>query len=256
MEVLAKSKQVRQRTRTDQHTKKNLDRRGDGRIAFLWAGDGPGPGALPNDPFILLLRGVYQPVVHAPNLGLSSVNLNDGTYSTTTIYPIFGVQGSTDQDRAIGNFYVQFQGDLCAYHLPGGAIAMRFLLAPAGAPPGFNGLVPFPDGMGGFYLEGTFELAILEATGIYQPFAVGHNHMVDRLHQLANGSFDEFCFCPVATSGYPVSSPPRIECPTLDVSVACVRSKTLPDAVAETDLRRRHSEAQKVREKMPISCPY
>jgi hypothetical protein len=60
---------------------------------------------------------------------------------------------------------------------------------PAGAPPGFNDFVPFPDGTGGYYLEGTFELTILEATGIYQAFASGHNHMVDRLHQLADGQF-------------------------------------------------------------------
>ncbi|HXA64624.1 MAG TPA: hypothetical protein VNV82_05710 [Bryobacteraceae bacterium] len=161
------------------------------------------PGALPNNPFILLLTGVYQPVVHGPNLGLSSVNLSDGTYSKTEIYPIFGVQGSTDQDKTIGDFYVQFNGNLCAYHLPGGAIAMQFQPVPAGAPPGFNGFVPFPDGMGGNYLEGTFELTILEATGIYHAFAGGHNHMVDRLHQLANGSFDEFCFCNISQYQFP-----------------------------------------------------
>ena len=109
-------------------------------------------------------------MVHGPNLGLSTVNLSDGSYSKTEIYPIFGVQGSTDQDKAIGNFYVQFNGNLCAYDLPGGAIAMRFNPVPAGAPPGFNGFVPFPDGMGGTYLEGTFELTILEATGIYRDF--------------------------------------------------------------------------------------
>jgi hypothetical protein len=157
----------------------------------------------PNNPFILLLTGVYQPVVHGPNLGLSSVNLSDGSYSTTKIYPIFGVEGSTDQDKAIGDFYVQVNGNLCAYHLPGGAIAMRFNPVPLGAPAGFNGFVPFPDGMGGTYLEGTFELTILEATGIYHAFAGGHNHMVDRLHQLANGSFDEFCFCNISQYQFP-----------------------------------------------------
>jgi hypothetical protein len=59
-----------------------------------------------NNPFILLLKGVYQPVPqgHGPNLGLSGVNLNDGTYSTTKIYAIFGVPGSTDQDNAVGKF--------------------------------------------------------------------------------------------------------------------------------------------------------
>ena len=165
----------------------------------------------PNDPFILLLTGVYQPVVHGPNLGLSKagVNLNDGSYSVTKIYPIFGI--GSDSDKSIGNFYVQFTGNLCAYDLPGGAIAMSFDSVPAGAPPGFNGFVPplpdgtppFPDGMGGQYLEGTFELKILEATGIYREFQGGHNHMVDRLHQLANGKFDEFCFCNISTYQFP-----------------------------------------------------
>ena len=160
-------------------------------------------GAVPHDPFILLLKGVYQPVIHGPSLGLSAVNLSDGTYSRTEIYPIFGVQGSTDQDRTIGDFYVQFSGNLCAYHLLGGAIAMRFNDPPAGAPPGFNGFVSFPDGSGGYYLEGTFELKILEATGIYRAFAGGHNHMVDRLHQLANGTLDEFCFCNISQYQFP-----------------------------------------------------
>jgi hypothetical protein len=56
----------------------------------------------PNNPFILLLTGIYQPVVHGPNLGLSAVNLNDGSYSVTRIYPVFGIgneEGSTDQDK-------------------------------------------------------------------------------------------------------------------------------------------------------------
>jgi hypothetical protein len=92
---------------------------------------------------------------------------------------------------------------LCAYDLPDGALSMSFNAAPTGAPPGFNGFVPFPDGKHGFYLEGTFELMILEATGIYRDFQGGHNHMVDRLHQLANGSFDEFCFCNISQYQFP-----------------------------------------------------
>jgi hypothetical protein len=87
--------------------------------------------------------------------------------------------------------------------LPGGAIAMQFLPPPAGAPAGFNSFVPFPDGAGGYYLEGTFELTILEATGVYRAFQGGHNHMVDRLHQLADGSFDEFCFCNISQYQFP-----------------------------------------------------
>lgn len=43
----------------------------------------------PNNPFILLLHGIYQPVPTgkgpAGNLGLTAVNLNDGFYSKTQI---------------------------------------------------------------------------------------------------------------------------------------------------------------------------
>jgi hypothetical protein len=176
---------------------------------------------VPNDPFILLLTGIYQPVPigegPAGNLGLTTVNLSDGFYSKTQIYPVFGVCGANDQKKAIGTFYPEVTlangeitfnppgnpGFLCAYDLPGGAIAMQFLPPPAGAPAGFNGFVPFPDGTGGYYLEGTFELTILEATGVYRAFQGGHNHMVDRLHQLADGSFDEFCFCNISQYDFP-----------------------------------------------------
>jgi hypothetical protein len=162
---------------------------------------------VPNDPFIVLLKGLYQPVPAGQgpddNLGLSQVNLSDGSYSRTLIYPIFGISEKTHQDKPIGKFYAQFGGTLCAYDLPGGALAMSFNSPPECAPPGFNGFVPFPDGMGGSFLEGTFELMILEATGVYRAFQGGHNHMVDRLHQLANGSFDEFCFCNISQYDFP-----------------------------------------------------
>jgi hypothetical protein len=153
----------------------------------------------PTDPFILLLTGIYQPVPvgKGPNLGLTSVNLSDGSYSETRIYPVWGITnegGVADQDRTIGNFFVQFTGDKCAYQLPGGAIAMQFTS---------GGFTPHPDGNGGFFLEGTFELTILETTGVYRPFQGGHNHMVDRLHQLASGQYDEFCFCNISTYQFP-----------------------------------------------------
>jgi len=160
-----------------------------------------------HDPFILLLKGLYRPVPvrqgPANNLGLSTVNLSDGSYSKTRIYPIYGVDGANHQEKAIGTFYAQFVGMLCAYDLPGGALAMTFADVPAGAPAGFNGFVPFSDGAGGYYLEGTFELTIQEATGIYQDFQGGHNHMVDKLHQRADGSFNEFCFCNISTYQFP-----------------------------------------------------
>src|SRR5579864_7399824 len=88
------------------------------------------------DPFILLLKGIYGPVVDAPDLGLSAVDLNDGSYVTSKIYPVFGIAGSTNDatqtNDAVGNFFAQpgpvtrAGGKLCAYQIPGGALAMRF----------------------------------------------------------------------------------------------------------------------------------
>jgi hypothetical protein len=135
----------------------------------------------------LLLRGLYQPVVDGPDLGLSTVDLSDGSYSTTKIYPVFGTPGHTDVLEAIGDFYTQFTGNLCAYDIPGGAIAMKFT-------PHSN-TASVPDGSGGSYLQGTWELKIPEATGRYRSFVGGHNHMVDDLHLLASGDADEFCVC-------------------------------------------------------------
>ncbi len=162
----------------------------------------------PNDPLILLLHGLYQPVPigqgPADNLGLTTLNLSDGSYSRTQIYPIFGVDGANDQKKSIGNFYVSLKTHSCAYELPGGAIAMQFTGG------GFPMIIP--DGSGGQYDEGTFELSILEATGVYSPFKGGHNHMVDRLHQLVAGppfagfpssGYDEFCFCIISQYQFP-----------------------------------------------------
>ncbi len=142
----------------------------------------------PNDPFVLLLKGVYQPVKKVPDLGLTVVNL-DQTFSFTDIRPVNRIPGSSSADNAVlGKFYVQLNSpNFVAYDLPGGAMAMQFVSGGFGA--------PIPDGQGGFYFEGTFELPILEATGIYSSFKDGHNHMVDRLHLLADGHFDENCFC-------------------------------------------------------------
>jgi hypothetical protein len=140
----------------------------------------------PGESFVLLLKGLYQPVTDGPNLGLSMVDLSDGSYSKTRIYPVNGTPGNTNPAQPIGDFYVQFTGDLCAYHVPGGSFSMRFT----------DSNVEFvDDGQGGTFMEGTFELTILEGTGIYQPFAGGHNHMVDKLHFLASGGADEYCFC-------------------------------------------------------------
>ena len=157
-----------------------------------------------NDPFIVLLKGLYHPAPLLPDLGLSGVNLSDTSYITTKIYPVFGVPG-TDGHDAIGHFYVSFTNPVCIYDLPHGAIAMQFASSPVLPDIGFNTFVPFPDGKNGFFLEGTFELSILDATGIYKRFKGGHNHMVDRLHQLdaAGTKFDEFCFCNISSYQFP-----------------------------------------------------
>ena len=161
--------------------------------------------AVPKDPFVFLLKGVYTSVLKgqgpADNLGLSQaiVNLSDGTYSKTQIYPVHveGIPCGAREDTAIGDFYVQFVGNLCAYHVPGGALAMQFICNPLGPGGTFTSAVPDQMGLGGSYLDGTFELTILEATGIYRSFQGGHNHMVDRLHQLdaLGTSFNEYCVC-------------------------------------------------------------
>ena len=51
-----------------------------------------------------------------------------------------------------------------------------------------------PDGS--WTLDGSFELEIMEATGIYSAFAGGHIHMVDILKfRAGDGTQLEDCFC-------------------------------------------------------------
>jgi hypothetical protein len=145
----------------------------------------------PSNTFVVLLRGKYKPVVHGPDLGLAQVNLSDGSYSKTKIFRVSGLpEDDRDNDdegnAAIGTFYVQFAGSLAVYDLPGGALKMIFTQ---------NNLKPVPDGQGGTYLVGDILLDIADGTGIFRSFLGGHNHMVDILHQLADGSFVEHCFC-------------------------------------------------------------
>src|SRR5262249_30296599 len=88
--------------------------------------------------------------------------------------PVQGTPGSTNPHKPIGRFYAQLAEDLglCAYHIPGGSFSMRFT----------DSNVHFvDDGHGGQFLEGTFELTILAGTGIYKPFAGGHNPIAERL---------------------------------------------------------------------------
>ena len=175
-----------------------------------WARSPREPGEQPADTFVILLQGPYKPVVRCPNLGLVQVNLCDGSYSRTKIYPVSGLPEEVEEDReqanrgnrrgdrdsetedAIGNFYVApGMGKPVAYDLPGGALTMVFTA---------NNLVPVPDGQGGTFLVGTLELNITEATGVYQSFVGGHNKMVDILHRLADGTLVEHCFCIIRRS--------------------------------------------------------
>ena len=155
--------------------------------------------------FSVLLSGLYKPVVKCPDLGLFEVDVCDGSYSTVKIYPISGLpvgQGAKfthdnrpdnrdcDTSNPIGHFYVAIGGDPhVAYDLPQGALTMVFA---------DSNTQLAPDGEGGNYLVGTFDLNIVEATGIYQPFVGGHNKMVDILHIQADGSFVEHCICVVS----------------------------------------------------------
>jgi len=179
----------------------------------------PVPSGQPADTFVILLSGPYQPVPGQPaancnNLGLVGVNLCDGSYSTTKIFPVSGlpqggtttgegpVSGERQAANAIGNFYVQFKGIQVAYDLPGGSLAMVFT---------GNSLTPVPDGQGGTYFVGTVQLDITQATGIYASFLGGHNNMVDVLHQLADGTFVEHCYCIISRPSVTASNHPNSE---------------------------------------------
>jgi hypothetical protein len=129
-------------------------------------------------------------VVNGPDLGLSTVDLSDGSFSKVKIYPAFGMAGHSNVLKPIGDFYTQFSGNQCAYDLPGGAIAMTFTMK--------SNIDKVDDGHGGEYWQGTWELKIPEATGDYRSFMGGHNHMVDSLHFLKSGDMDEFCVCVIS----------------------------------------------------------
>ena len=175
---------------------------------------GPSPrdsNKQPADTFSILLSGPYKavpvkPMVDCPQLGLLQANICDGSYSKTTIFAVSGLpgdgkrSGDGDDSERIGTFYVQFAGDHAAYDLPGGALTMLFTA---------NNLAPAPDGQGGTYFVGTLDLDIVEATGIFQSFVGGHNKMVDILHQLADGTFVEHCFCVISRPQKSAAIKPR-----------------------------------------------
>ena len=148
-----------------------------------------------NNRFAILLSGVYQPVTkgHGPkgNLGLTTVDLSDGSYIKVKFYPLIGLPGDKNQDKPIGTFYVQYPtGNLCAYELPGGSIAAMFTMI-------HDVTTDYQESANGSWtFDGTFELDILEAIGSYRPFVGGHIHMVDILKfRAGDGTLLEDCFC-------------------------------------------------------------
>jgi hypothetical protein len=152
-------------------------------------GGDDGKREVPSNPFVDLLDGIYQPVVHAPNFGLTQVDLDDGSYSEVPIYNVSGIPDAK-RDKPVGTFYVQFNGNLCAYHLPDGSLSAMFL--------NMIGTTT-DDGGGSWTFVGTEDLVILEGVGIYAPFAGGSIHMVDVLKfNAVDGTYIEHCFCHVS----------------------------------------------------------
>jgi hypothetical protein len=142
--------------------------------------------------FAILLSGVYKsvPLGEGPknNLGLSQVNLSNGSFSKVKFSAVSGIAGKGDKE--IGTFYVQVTGMLCAYDLPGGSISAMFTLTHDVT----TDYQESPDGS--WTLDGTFELDIMEATGAYSSFVGGHIHMVDILKfRAGDGTQLEDCFC-------------------------------------------------------------
>ncbi|MEX2316504.1 MAG: hypothetical protein WD669_05085 [Pirellulales bacterium] len=132
---------------------------------------------------VLLLHGIYEPVVEDPDLGLSSVDLDDGTYSKCDILRLSG--GPRPRSRRGGSFYVNFDVTLCAYELPGGAFAAVF----------DEFVYEIVEIGGELYQVGTAELTISEANGSYRSFEGGTIHMEFITRMIDEVTFDEFCIC-------------------------------------------------------------
>ena len=150
--------------------------------------DDHGKAVPPSNRFVVLLEGTFEPAGVVPDLGLELPNLNNGIYQKVPIYHIdSGVPGPADE--VVGTFYALGGEMLFCYDLGKGALTAMMI-------DGTSVVERIPDAVGnGFSLNGTYELDILEATGIYKSFGGGHIHMVDVLHRTAAGIFIEHCFC-------------------------------------------------------------
>ena len=145
-------------------------------------------------PFAVLLDGIFKPVPVGggpkDNLGLTQVDLSDGTWSKVKMYPVSGGPGDEGENGAAGTFYARIGRGIVAYDLPRGAFTATFTGAD---------VERRNDPDGSWTQEGTFRLVIVEANGVYQqPLAGGHIHMVDVLKWRAGEqNFLEYCFCHV-----------------------------------------------------------
>lgn len=160
-------------------------------IAFPSAGPAAAQNAPQSSGFVDHWVGIYQPVTHGPDLGLSSLfDLSDGTWLAVPIYPVSALPGNPEVP--VGAAYVNFFAGLtlCVERLPGGALGMVFTNMT------FT-VIPDP-ATGGFYLNGTADLAIVEGTGIYQAFVGGTDHMVFNTHFINALTVDEDCYCYVS----------------------------------------------------------
>lgn len=154
--------------------------------------DDHGKAVPPSNRFVVLLEGTFQPAGVVPDLGLDLPNLNNGVYQKVPIYNIAsGVPGPTDE--AVGTFYAVGGEGYFAYDLGKGALTAMMIMDTSVVE-----VIPDPDVPGARWIIGTYELDILEATGIYRSFAGGHIHMVDVLYVIGTGVNTvrvEHCFC-------------------------------------------------------------
>jgi hypothetical protein len=114
--------------------------------------DDHGKAVPPSNPMVILLEGTYGPVVDAPDL-FPPEDLNNGNYKTVPIYNIdSGVPAPNDE--VVGNFYAFGGHGIVTYDLRKGGLRAKFI-------PELEDTEVIPDGAGGIYINGTYELDIL-----------------------------------------------------------------------------------------------
>ncbi|HUS35533.1 MAG TPA: hypothetical protein VM680_09305 [Verrucomicrobiae bacterium] len=156
-------------------------------LASLSARAGDAKAVPPANNFVVLLEGTFQRAGVVADFGLQLPNLNNGKYQKVPFYHVeSGVPGPNDP--VVGTFYALGGEGYFCYDLGKGALTAMMIM-------GASDTETIPDGEGGVFIVGTYELDILEATGIYRSFLGGHIHMVDNLHVTAAGTFVEHCFC-------------------------------------------------------------